>query len=265
MDPKRVCFFTYADNDWRYMAQTMVNSMRVHGVTSDIICFGDTPILGATKTYYRKLTTEQKHLYFFKLDLLTTFAYATQYDYLVWLDADILFVRPPPADFLAPMEHSPLHIHLGWDFGLMPGEFWWGILHSEIIATYRKYGVITDTIHVANGGFWIVERKFITTMYDMVQQFRTAKPSNAKYVDELVIGWVLHLVTRNLNIHIGSNLRSDYVIYEPDVYRLPLDETLYIRNNIYPYCNQYVKVDPAIVHLVHGKTALLEAGRAILE
>lgn len=109
MDQKRICFFTYADGDWRYMAQTMVNSMRNCGVTSDIIAFGDKPILGATHTHYRKLTPEQKHLYFFKLDLLSTFSHATKYDYLVWLDSDCLFLRTLPNDFLSPMEFSPLH------------------------------------------------------------------------------------------------------------------------------------------------------------
>jgi len=263
MDQKRICFFTYADGDWRYMAETMINSMRNNGVTSDIIAFGDKPILGATHTHYRKLTAEQKHLYFFKLDLLTTFSYATEYDYLVWLDADCLFVRPLPDDFLAPMQFSPLHGHLSWDYNLQPDFPWWGHTAGEIMATYRKYGVTTDEIYSMNGGYWIVERKFIPVMYDMIQYFRTVEPDNITHVDEVAIAWVLHLVTKNLGIHVGNNKRSDFAMYEFLSERLPLPEEMY--GSAHPGIEGCVQIAPAIVHLIHGKSAMLEAGRPILE
>jgi hypothetical protein len=264
MDQKRICFFTYADGDWRYMAQTMVNSMRVHGVTSDIVCFADKPILGASHTHYRNLTAEQKHLYFFKLDLLATFSHATEYDYVVWLDADNYFVRPLQDDFLAPMEFSPLHSQLGWSFCDFPDDTWWSIPNHEIVAKYRKYGVTSDQIYTSNGGYWIVERKFIPIMSDMVHYFRTVEPENITYIDELVIGWILHLVSGNLRLHLGNNSRSDYIIYEPEVWRLPIEHDLYVANNLYPGCGGYVKTNPSIVHLVHGKQAMLEAGKECL-
>jgi hypothetical protein len=263
MDHKRICFFTYADGDWRYMAQTMVNSMRNWGVTSDIIVFGDKPISGATHTHYRKLTTEQKHLYFFKLDLLSTFSYAIEYDYLVWLDADCLFVRSLPDDFLAPMEFSPLHGHLTWNLNIQPDFWWWGRTAGEIIATYRKYGVTTNEIFAMNGGYWIVSREFIPVMYDMIQYFRTAEPDNNTQVDEVVIAWVLHLVTSNLGIHLGTNKRSDFAMYELPAERLPLAEETYV--TAYPGLGLFTKIDPAIVHLIHGKSAMLEAGKLLYE
>jgi hypothetical protein len=262
MDQKRICFFTYADGDWVYMAQTMVSSMRECGVSSDIICFGDKPILGATHTHYRKLTAEQKNLYFFKLDLLATFSHATEYDYLVWLDADCLFIRPLPDDFLSPMKISPLHGHLTWNFNIQPDFWWWGRTAGEIMATYRKYGVTTDEIYAMNGGYWIVERKFISAMYDMIQYFRAAEPDNNTLVDEVVIAWVLHLVTGNLGTHIGTNKRSDFALYEFAVDRLPLPDK--IIGSAHPGLDAYMQIDPAIVHLIHGKSAMIEAGRVLL-
>ena len=262
MDQKRICFFTYADGDWVYMAQTLVSSMRDCGVTSDIICFADKPILGATHTYYRKLTDAQKHMNLFKTDLLSTFSYAAEYDYLVWLDADCVFVHQLPDDFLAPMEVSPLHGLLTWNFNIQPDFWWWGRTAGEIMATYRKYGVTTDEMYAMNSGYFIVAREFIPAMCDLVQYFRTAEPDNNTQMDEVVIAWVLHLVSSNLGTHIGTNKRSDFALYEHSLERLPVPTEINV--SVHNVFDAYVRVDPAIVHLIHSKSAMIEAGRVLL-
>jgi hypothetical protein len=158
---RRFCFWSVATRNYDDLMQDCIRSARAAGIWNDFHVFAARAIPGAI-TY--DLDSFEEHHGYFPLLYLKEGVAKLNYDYFVWVDADMRFIRKPIM-FLSYLRSSPLHVPL-W----IPEEF--GIkIDERSEACMRKWG-LTGGLYHAEACIWIVAKVAIDRLFQICIGFR---------------------------------------------------------------------------------------------
>jgi len=188
------------------------------------------------------------------------------YEYLVWLDADTIFVRDP-GDVLSLMQGSPIHSSLESD-AAKPNNVrktWWGCSLPNYVKLMRAKGVCSRSIYNVNAGFWIVHHDIIETFCDLALEFWhfcthfgykefTEEPPLAYATHMLCGNPYLHTIDKSSHIWVSDWLGC-YIDMFPDGRGWMFEDY---------FSGERCLVNPAIVHAMRSKKALVEKGKEIV-
>jgi len=260
-DTPRICFWNYSDGDCVFMTQSLIRSMRKHGINDDFLCFSDGPVKGATKVIPMKLTREQKQFAMFKIELMPLLFDMKDYDYFVCIDADSLCVNPLPADFLEPLQFSPLHGYMEAEFDSVPEHGWYDIQCKHLAKLWRHHGAINGGCGM-NSGIWVIERRAIHSVYKMLQNFRKNVPELSHVTDEVFISWAISTLTSNANAHkVMSHRNHWYTLWQTSLTEPPTHETIWTFQDW--FSGIVLPMKPTFVHLMHSKPMLIKLGKEL--
>jgi hypothetical protein len=251
------CFWTVVDGDYAEMAKTVVRSARAVGVFKDFHIWADREIPDA---FTHKAGDFQKWGCLFKLTYLRDVVAKLDYEYFVWLDTDSYFVRNP-GDILRVLRGSPIHITMECD---LTSPFnkradWWGCPNQKFAQLMKERGVKSNSIFNVNGGFFIVHRDAVATVFDLCFDFfHHCRENGYTFVDEPLLAYAMHMLCGNPYEH---TLRETCDLWASDwtgvfVDRLPDAEPWWFTDY---FTEEKLAVNPAIVHAMRSKKALVQS------
>ncbi len=257
----RFCYWSVVDGPYVDMMQAVVLSARRVGVFHDFHIWSDRPINDARSHPVRQV---QKAHYLFKLHFLRERVSRLPYDYFVWLDADTWFTRHP-GDVLSVLQGAPVHSSLEAD-ACDPANVrpdWWGCPLPDYAKLMRFKGVHQRSIYNVNAGFWIVHRDVIPTFFDLAFDFWQVaqKLGYADVTEEPPLAYATQMLCGNPHLH---TLRHTSDLWASDWLGCYADSVPDGRPWMFEdYFNgQRWLVNPAIVHAMRSKKALLKLGRS---
>lgn len=255
---ERYCYWSVVDGDYAFLMAALVRSARRVGVLQDFHVWCDRPVPGAIGRQIQG----RDAWYLFKLHYLKKAVKKLNYDYFVWLDADNYFVRNP-GNILRVLHGSPVHASLESDACLPQNtrEDWWGCSLRNYATLMRFKGVRSNAIFNLNGGFWIVHHDVIDTFCRLALDFWAfSRKAGYEFADEPCLAYAVHMLCGDPYRH---TLRRNSDVWASDwtgVFRdrLPAGRawefTDYFTGETFP-------VNPAIVHAMRSKEAMLAEGR----
>lgn len=258
-----ICFWSVGDGEYAYMLQALVDSFRAVGMQEDFHVFSDRKIPGAKTHLVEKF---DKRGCFFKLHFLQKQVKEWNYRYFVYLDADTLFLRPPPFPILEVMQDSPLHFSFECDCTLPPMKRydWWGCPLHEYVQLMRNCGVTSDKVYNVNGGFFIIEREAIDIVCELALDFaKYATQEGYLLPDEPAWAYAMHMLCDEPEKHLLSRYWDLWCSDWEGVFSkcLPIGKPWVFKD--YMSEEPHV-VNPAIVHAIKSKDLLIERGKSFL-
>lgn len=250
------CYWTFADNKYATMMETVIKSARMQNINTDFHVWSNKTVDGAM-THEIPEKVDKSH-YLFKLHFLKDHVYNLNYDYFIFLDSDSYFVKNDQ-DILSCLHDDPLHICLENDCCDQKNgrKEWWNCPLDIYIQYMRNKGVRSNSIYNTNAGFWIVHRDIIPTMYDLAMNFwYYCKDNGHTFTEEPPLAYVGHMLTGNPYTHTLTNNKNIWASDWTGIYndRLPDGKKWEFEN----YLNgDKITVDPIIVHCMRSKKALL--------
>jgi len=254
-----LCFWSIASGSYAKMAQCLVDSARRVGVFKDFHIWTDGSVEGAI---CHRLRASKARAPLAQLRLLQQEVRKLKYDYWVWLDADTFFVRHP-GNVLRVLHGAPVHSSLESNAALPePAEPDWGICSlSNFTKLMRFSGVRSRGIFTLNSGFWVVHRDVIDTFCGLAWDFWIfCKRVGYLFQFETLLAYATQMLCGNPYAH---TLKSTADLWAPDrdgkySGRVP-------DGRGWKYVDQFsgdrFKVNPAIVHAMHSKRALVAMAR----
>lgn len=254
-----LAFWSIGDGPYAAMLRTLVTSMRQVGVEEDFHAFSDRDVPGAIT--HRAGAFDKEH-YLFKLRFLASEVARLPYRYLAFLDADNYFVRRP-RPLLDLMQGSPLHSFLESDCGGAANRRldWWGCPLPRFVELMRRRGVTSGRIYNVNAGFWVVHRDAIETVCRLAFDFwQHCRDAGHTFTEEAPLAYATHMLCGSPDLHL---MRTHFDVWSCDWIgnysnRLP-DGTPWVFRDY--FTDEEHLVNPAIVHAMRSKQALLERGR----
>jgi hypothetical protein len=241
------------------MMATAIASARRSGVQEDFHVWTDREIPGAI---CHPCGAFDHSLYLFKIKFLLEEVSRLEYDYFVFLDADNFFVRHPgEGAFDKLLRQNPWFVQLESDCTskfVARGD-WWGCPIKWYPLLLRYHGVQSEKIYNCNAGFWIVRKEAIQKFYEKAMaffQFAREELHLVNFTEEPPLAFVGHFVDDPER----NNFASTHWIWASDwtgqfAGRLPTgspwDFEDYMRG-------QKTRVNPAIVHAMRSKDALIQ-------
>ena len=253
---KRYCYWSVVDGDYALMAQSVVRSARRVGVFKDFHIWTDKPIEGGICHDAGKF---EKWGCLFKLVFLRDAVQRLNYDYFVWLDMDAYFVRNP-GDVLRVLHGSPIHVTLESDLCLCQNRRpdWWGCPNEQFAALMRAKGVCSKSIFNVNGGFFVVHRDVIGTLFKLTYDFWDyCQKQGYTFNDEPLLAYGMHMLCGNPYFHTVRETAdvwaSDWTGCYGDT--LPDGQSWWFVDY---FTKERIPVNPAIVHAIRSKQALID-------
>jgi hypothetical protein len=223
----------------------------------DFHAFCDRPIQGA-ETHL--IADFEKRYFLFKFLFLQNHVKKLDYDYFVFLDADNYFVRPPPP-LLDLMQGSPIHSFFESDCtALSKRPKWHKCPLPEYVRMMRECGVISEKVYNVNGGFFIAKREAIDTICGMALDFwKYALLNGYMFTEEPPLAYVTHMLCVKPENHLlwthsdvwCTDWLGEYAGRLPDGKKWAFADYM---------TGKRVTVDPAIVHAIKSKEAMIVAG-----
>lgn len=260
---KTFCYWSVADGKHADMIQATVTSARNVGVTEDFHIWSDKNINGAT-THIIDKSFDKSH-YLFKLKFLKEFVSKLNYDYFIFLDADTYFVRKPE-NILNCLKNSPVHASLESDCTSLENKRkdWWGCDLKEYCNLMKEFGVKNKKIYNVNAGFFIVHKDIINTFYTLAMDFWNKCQSRGykEFTEEPPLAYAIHMLTDNADLH---SIKNSFNIWASDwtgCYnnKLPDGKDWLFEDYM---SGIKIKVNPAIVHAMRSKDALISMSKNI--
>lgn len=253
----RYCYWSVVDGDYAMMAQAMVKSARQVGVFRDFHIWTDRPIEGAI---CHELGSFDKGYYHFKLTFMRDALHPLNYEYFIWLDSDTYFVRHP-GDVLRVLRSSPLHIALESDVCLPQNRRsdWWGCPNRQFAELMRAKGVRSRAVFNVNAGLFIVHRDAIETVLRLTYDFwQFCRDRGWTFTEEPLLAYAMQMLCRNPHLH---TLRATADFWASDwtgCFRdqLPDGQSWWFVDY---FTGENLPVNPAIVHAMRSKSALIAA------
>lgn len=263
----KICYWSIAWGDYAYMVQALVSSFRQVGFKEDFVVFCDKKIKGATNFEIDK-SIELDQLQFFKFEYLKNKMKHMDYDLFVFIDADHFFVRAPtlsPLDLLK--DNSPWHSFLESPINTAKTQRpdWWGIKNKDLTNYFRALGVISREIRNTNGGFWMCKKNFIEEACTLAKVSHIyLKEKGHSVPEEVSIGYISNYISADNSYRFSEK----YLEYWGSDWTEAFKDKLPDGNkwNLVSYMtNENLLVNPAIVHAMRSKSALVEYGKNILD
>lgn len=256
----RFCYWSIATGDYADLLTALVASARRAGVREDFHVWTDREVPGAQ---CHPAGQFDNWGWLFKLVFLRDEVARLDYDYFIFLDADSWFVRAPedPGRWI---EDTPLHIPFGADLTLAPPRaLWWEYPVETHIALMRAAGVRHASLYNVNAGLFIVRRDAIETVCALANQYWSfCQRHGVLCVDEPLLAYVSQRLTRFPERHTLAVSHAFWAIDGNGVFadRLPDGQPFRFRG----FLGQYdLTLNPAIVHLVRGKSPMFAFARQI--
>ncbi len=260
MSELRFCYWSVADGDHARMMATAIASARKQGVQEDFHVWTNSEIPGAI---CHPCGDFDHSFYLFKFRFLLEQVSRLDYDFFVFLDADNFFVRHPG--------HKTFHKLLrdnSWFVQLesectskfvVRGD-WWGCPIRWYPVLLRYQGVKAAKIYNCNAGFWIVRKEAIHEFYSKAMAFFTYAREElhlVNFTEEPPLAYVGHFVDdpELNNFQATQNVwASDWTGHFND--RLPDGSYWDFEDYM---SGQKTRVNPAIVHAMRSKNALIRS------
>jgi hypothetical protein len=253
----RYCYWTVVDGEHAWMAQSLVHSARRAGVFTDFHVWTDRPFAGAICHDAGRV---EKEGCLFKLTFLRDAVRPLDYEYFVWLDADTWFVRHP-GSIVSVLRGSPLHVTLESDLCREDSarRDWWGCPNHRMVELLRARGVRGRSVFNVNGGFFVVHRDAIETLFRLAYEFwQFGRGQGLNFNDEPLLAYAMQMLCGNPHLH---TLRETAGVWASDwtgCFRdhLPDGQAWWFEDY---FTREKIPVNPAIVHAMRSKAALLGA------
>lgn len=260
----KTLIWSVAWGDYRYMLQNMVDSIRRVGIDHDILTFTDEPLHG-TISCELDSSIERDFKQYWKFHYLSKVS-ELDYDLLVFIDSDHYFVRRPP-EFSELIGSDPWHSFLESPINsnLTRRGDWWGVPNNMMVNLYRDFGVTQRTIYSTNGGFWIAKKGFAKHAASVAFLFRDfQKARRLDLPEEVLVAILSHLFSRDYSERFHSRHMATWASEWTGVFadRLPDGEPWSFQEYM-THAKSFV--NPAIVHAMRSKNALVASGRATFE
>lgn len=262
----RICYWSIAWGQYSYILQSLVKSYNDIGLNPENFHVFCDQNLKFCVNHGLDPKIELDKLQFFKFFYLKNQVQKLDYDVFVFIDADHLFVRKPEIEIEQILSdgsdwHSFLESPVNSE--KTQRQDWWGINNIDLVKYFIDLGINQTEIRNTNGGFWICKKHFINEAFDLAFKCHNyLKSKNHIVPEEVSIGYISHLTnnpkqryaekylnywasdwTGNFLNQIPQNRHWEWVSY---------------------MTNEKFLVNPAIVHGMRSKNALIENGRNIL-
>lgn len=261
----RTLIWSVAWGDYRYMMQSLMHSIKSVGIEHDLLTFSDEPLDGVMSAEMdSKIDMDFTQYWKFKyLGRLLEL----DYDLFVFIDSDHYFVRRPPRDFSEVIDSDPWHSFLESPINdaSTRREDWWGVANDKMVELYRGFGVQQRVVYNSNGGFWMCRRDFLSHAASVGLLFRDyQKGLGLNLPEEVGIAIMSHMFSRDYTNRLHSkNLdlwASEWTGALKD--RMPDGEPWDFQEYM---THARSRLNPAIVHAMRSKKALVENGKKIFE
>lgn len=253
------CYWSVVDGDYSWMMAAVIKSARQVGVFRDFHVWSDRPVAGSI---HHPCGQFDKWGCLFKLFFLRDAVQKLDYEYFIWLDTDSWFTRNP-GDPLRMMQGSPLHIALEGDLTTPENRRrdWWDCPNDRFVGLMRQRGVRSRHVFNVNGGLFIVHRDAIDTVYRLAFDFwQFSKTQGFTFNDEPLMAYAMHMLCGDPYRH---TLRTSMDFWCSDWTGVFLDELPDSRPWTFTdyFTEERLTVNPAIVHAMRSKRALIAAGQ----
>jgi len=251
------CYWTVVNGEYAEMAQAVIWSARQVGVFKDFHVWTDRPVDGAI---CHEAGAFENWGCLFKLTYLRNAVQTLNYDYFIWFDSDSFFVRNP-GNVLRVMQRSPIHIALESDLRRRENRRpdWWDCPNGTFAELMRSRGVCSKSIFNVNGGFFIIHHDVIETVFGLAFDFwQYCKSKGFVFNDEPLLAYAMQMLCANPYVHTLRNTSdlwaSDWTGQFMD--RLPDGKPWKFVDY---FTGEESEVNPAIVHAMRSKSALVES------
>ena len=260
----KFCYWSVADGDHAKMMTTLIASARLAGVQEDFHIWSDQDIPGAIT---HKTGRFNKEKYIFKLRFLRNEVSKLEgYDYVVWIDADNYFVRHP-GNFENLLRDNKWFAQMESEMtgGLVKRGDWWGC-PAPWFPVLIRYHLMLDglpspeRVWNTNAGFWIVRTDAIIELYQKTMAFFEYARNGLKlsgFTEEAPLAYIGHAVddaSLNTLAETKDIWACDWTGHFKD--RLPDGKEWEFEDYM---SGLRQKVNPAIVHAMRSKDALIKA------
>lgn len=262
--PERFCYWSVADgDDHALMMQTCIASARRQGVKEDFHVFSDREIPGAITHIVEPFEHDR---YIFKFEFLKNEVSKLNYDYFVFLDADNFFTRYP-GDFTRQLRKNKWFAQLESEMTtpLVNRGEWWGCPSRLFPVLLQHQGVKSKRVWNTNAGLFIVRKDAIDEFYEKAMafyKFCRFELHLVNFTEEPVLAFLAHLVddpTKNTLAATASTWACDWTGHYRD--RLPDGNPWQFED--YMTGEKRNNMNPAIVHAMRSKTAMVNAAKAM--
>jgi hypothetical protein len=256
--PSRYCYWSVATGAYGALMENCVRTARAAGVFQEFHVLTDRPLEGCE--CYDAMECDKAHG-LFKLHYLKVGMSRLLFDYLIWLDADTVFVRNP-VDVLDPLGRSPIHVPLEVNLSTLEKDAnWKGVSVFALRDLLRREGVMNQ-VYLSGSAFWIVQREAIEMVYDLALPFWNKAKETGLVVDvSAALGYAMQLLCATPEAHLLLNApqiwASDDAGYFAD---RSLDGAPWPWQH--PLTSAAVPIRPAIIHLRKSRVIDKSAGEA---
>ena len=260
----KTLIWSVAWGEYRYMLQSLVHSMNKVGMEHDILVYCDEPIHGCkNKELIKDITLDQTQ--YWKFEYIRRVA-EMDYDLFVFIDSDHYFVRKPSLDFSDIIGQDPWHSFLESPLNdtSTKRSDWWNAKNPQMVALWRAFGVTQKIVYNTNGGFWICRKNFADQAKETVNNFREfQKKAGYNFPEEVAIAVLSHMFSLNYTSRFHKNYMDIWASEWTGSFkdRIPTGEPWKFVEYM---TNAETVIDPAIVHAMRSKKALVEVGKIIM-
>ena len=261
----KTLIWSVAWGDYRYMLQSLMDSISSVGIKHDMLTFSDEPLSGVISCETDK-SIEMDFKQYWKFHYLRKLS-ELDYDLFVFIDSDHYFVRKPSKDFSEIIGSDPWHSFLESPINSSDTKRgdWWGVPNESMVKIYRNFGVVQDIVYNTNGGFWMCKKNFLKHASSTGLLFRDYQRNlKLDLPEEVAIAVMSHMFSKDYS----SRMHSQYTDLWASEWTGALKDKL-------PDGSEWVfqeymtharsTLNPAIVHAMRSKSALTENGKNIFE
>lgn len=261
---RELIVWSVAWGEYSFMLQSLVSSLRRTGFKGRIVVFADKPIKDAE---YRPLDSsiELDQLQFWKFEYLCKHMAKEPGKNLVFIDSDHYVVRNVSELLPKLFDHGPWHSFLEGSMNTQHTRRadWWSCPNAEFVSMCRDFGVMQSEIRNSNGGFWGVTSEFAETSKRVAHEFHEfARKRGHVFPEEVSIAVMTHMFTEDHSarfaekwLHMwGTEWTGALADKVPDGNPWKLVNYM---------SGEASLVNPAIVHAMRSKNALINLGRSI--
>lgn len=257
--------WSVAWGDYRYMMQSLMSSIKDVGVECDLLAFSDQPLSEIVSCEIDK-NIELDFKQYWKFHYLEKIK-DLDYDVFVFIDSDHYFVRKPSKNFSEIVGEDPWHSFLESPINSLETKRpdWWGVPNATMAELYKGFGVNQKTVYSTNGGFWICKKNFASHAAKVGLMFRDFQKSKGfNLPEEVAIAVLSHMFSKNYENRFHKNYldiwASEWTGALKD--KIPAGSPWIFQEYM---THEQSEVNPAIVHAMRSKQALVEKGKMIFE
>lgn len=235
--------------------------MKDVGIEHDVLVYCDEALSGCkNKQMIDSIALDQTQ--YWKFEYLNKVA-EMDYDLFVFIDSDHFFVRKPSLDFHQIIGQDQWHSFLESPINdaSTRRQDWWGLSNPKMVTLWRAFGVNQKTLYNTNGGFWICRKNFAQQARETVTNFREfQRKAGFNFPEEVAIAVLSHMFSADYS----ARLHKNYMDIWASEWTGALKDII---PNGKPWkfveymTNTESVVDPAIVHAMRSKKALVELGK----